>query len=183
MLILVQNHTVTQSTFDQPCVPLANSKPGSVGFFSGFMPTKAGDMDMPIYTIQINDTKPIWYYCSQGKHCQMGMVGAINAVAGSGKDITKFTQMAAMAPQNLAPGQMGMGNMTMSSAAPPATTTSVISSPSTLATTTAAATTVSVAPASTSILTAGASGVAGSRTVYIGCAVAGLLSAFLAVSM
>lgn len=62
-----KNHTVTQSSFANPCHPLAN------GFFSGFIPTT----DSPsgtTFTIKVNDTKPIWFYCGQtiGNHCQAG---------------------------------------------------------------------------------------------------------------
>lgn len=73
-----QKHSVVESTFDQPCVPVNNVKPEVAGFFSGFMPVKAGDATLPTYTIVINDTKPLWFYCSQGDHCQDGMVGVIN---------------------------------------------------------------------------------------------------------
>ena len=52
--------------------------PAVNGFFSGFMPVKPDAAMMPSYTIMVNDTKPIWYYCSQGDHCQDGMVGVIN---------------------------------------------------------------------------------------------------------
>ena len=76
--VLEQNHSVVQSTFDQPCQPIKNNMPSTNGFFSGFMPVKAGAAMMPSYTIMVNDTKPIWYYCSQGDHCQDGMVGVIN---------------------------------------------------------------------------------------------------------
>ena len=69
----VQNHSVVQAAFDSPCAPMAK------GLFSGYMPVKAADTVMPAYTIMVNDTKPIWYYCSQGTHCQSGMVGVINA--------------------------------------------------------------------------------------------------------
>lgn len=51
-------------------------------FFSGFMPTTAAENSTSqrlTYTIRVPDEKPIWFYCSQGKHCQAGMVGAINA--------------------------------------------------------------------------------------------------------
>jgi len=52
----------------------------SDAFFSGFMPTaNASRSSVLTYTIRVKDTKPMWYYCSQGKHCQAGMVGAINA--------------------------------------------------------------------------------------------------------
>ena len=51
-------------------------------FFSGFMPTTTpvnSTSQLLTYTIRVPDDKPIWFYCSQGKHCQEGMVGAINA--------------------------------------------------------------------------------------------------------
>lgn len=73
-----QNHSVVQSTFDQPCQPIQNIMPNVTGFFSGFMPVAAGATEMPVYTIAVNDTRPIWFYCSQGRHCQAGMVGVIN---------------------------------------------------------------------------------------------------------
>ncbi|KAH8599514.1 Cupredoxin [Bisporella sp. PMI_857] len=52
------NHTVTQST--------------------GFMPVSANSEMTPIFTIQVNDTKPMWLYCSKGQHCQNGMTMVIN---------------------------------------------------------------------------------------------------------
>jgi hypothetical protein len=79
----LQNHSVVQSTFDQPCVPIQNIQANKTdAFFSGFMPTNASlgaTTNVLTYTIHIKDTKPVWFYCSQGKHCQAGMVGAINA--------------------------------------------------------------------------------------------------------
>jgi plastocyanin len=67
-----KNHSVVTSTFDKPCSPA-----GSV--FSGYMPVAADAVNTPTYTIMVQDTKPMWLYCSQGKHCQSGMVMAINA--------------------------------------------------------------------------------------------------------
>jgi hypothetical protein len=32
----------------------------------------------PTYTITVNATTPLWFYCAQAKHCQSGMVMAIN---------------------------------------------------------------------------------------------------------
>lgn len=54
----------------------------TTAFFSGFMPTNASlsaTSKVLTYTIRVMDTKPVWFYCSQAKHCQGGMVGAINA--------------------------------------------------------------------------------------------------------
>ena len=78
----MQNHSVVQSTFDNPCVPIQNIMSNKTdAFFSGFMPTAAAanSSQFLTYTIRVPDDKPIWFYCSQGKHCQDGMVGAINA--------------------------------------------------------------------------------------------------------
>ena len=74
-----KNHSVAQSDFAHPCMPIAQTMPGAAGFFSGFMPTTNDAPQRPVFTIKIKDTKPIWFYCSQAKHCQTGMVGAINA--------------------------------------------------------------------------------------------------------
>jgi plastocyanin len=72
------NHTVTQSTFAQPCQPIALNSPNITGFYSGFMPVSASATTTPTYTILINNTTPIWIYCSQASHCQKGMVMVIN---------------------------------------------------------------------------------------------------------
>jgi plastocyanin len=66
-----KNHTVAQSSFGSPCSPLAG------GFFSGYVPSAAGASNKT-FSVTVKDTKPIWYYCSQSKHCNSGMVGVIN---------------------------------------------------------------------------------------------------------
>jgi plastocyanin len=71
------NHTVTQSTFDEPCQPIAKNS-NVTGFFSGFQLVTAGSTNVPTYTIEINSTTPIWVYCSQASHCQKGMNLVIN---------------------------------------------------------------------------------------------------------
>jgi len=75
-----KNHSVAQSSFADPCMPISESESGNgtAGFFSGFMPVKPEDALMPTFTIPIVDEKPIWYYCATGPHCQSGMVGVIN---------------------------------------------------------------------------------------------------------
>lgn len=88
-----QNHSVVQSTFDNPCVPIQNIMSNKTNaFFSGFMPTAAAanTSQLLTYTIRVPDDKPIWFYCSQAKHCQAGMVGAINAYVNIFKDMTMF---------------------------------------------------------------------------------------------
>jgi len=94
------NHTVTQSTFDAPCSPVKTT-----GIYSGFMPVKATDTEIPTYTILINNTTPIWLYCSQGMHCQKGMVMVINenTAANSTRSLANYASLAAKAATNSAP--------------------------------------------------------------------------------
>lgn len=71
----MQNHSVAQSeSFDKPCHPAAK------GFFSGYVvDNSTTDPAKNMFFLMINDTNPIWYYCSQVNHCAPGgMVGVIN---------------------------------------------------------------------------------------------------------
>ncbi|TEB10258.1 hypothetical protein FA13DRAFT_1749018 [Coprinellus micaceus] len=83
-----KNHTVTQSSFSNPCSALAT------GFKSGFQPVAADATDFPKFTITINDTAPIWGYCGQVNHCQSGMVFSINAVESGPNNFAAFQQLA-----------------------------------------------------------------------------------------
>ncbi|KAJ7184302.1 hypothetical protein C8R46DRAFT_983316 [Mycena filopes] len=79
-----KNHTATQSSFGAPCRALSlTSTTGQTGFDSGFMPVDVNATQFPTFTIQINDTTPIWTYCRQTSpqsHCGSGMTFSINAV-------------------------------------------------------------------------------------------------------
>jgi plastocyanin len=66
-------HSVAQAAFATPCEPLAND----TGFFSGAFSTSSGT-NADVFTITVNDTKPIWFYCGYPSHCEAGMVGVIN---------------------------------------------------------------------------------------------------------
>lgn len=119
-----KNHSVVQSTFDNPCVPIQNIMANKTdAFFSGFMPTAANATTQLTYTIRVADTKPMWYYCSQAKHCQDGMVAAINAPSSGNKTVETFKGLAAVAVENLSPGQVpgaAAPSAAPSSGAPPA---------------------------------------------------------------
>ncbi|KAH8983573.1 hypothetical protein EDB86DRAFT_3066290 [Lactarius hatsudake] len=66
-------HSVTQSSFANPCTYLAAANGVSGGFDSGLQTAKQ-------FTIKItNDQQPIWFFCKASKHCGLGMVGSINA--------------------------------------------------------------------------------------------------------
>ncbi|KIM48881.1 hypothetical protein M413DRAFT_88707 [Hebeloma cylindrosporum] len=70
-------HSVTQSSFAQPCTYLVANASASTpgGFDSGLVSTGA------TFTINVTDTSPIWIHCKTPTHCASGMVGSINAPA------------------------------------------------------------------------------------------------------
>ncbi|KAJ7156189.1 hypothetical protein C8R46DRAFT_429097 [Mycena filopes] len=70
-------HTVTQSSFESPCIRLAG------GFDSGFNGRGADFSNpAPVWSLRItNVSETIWYFCQASipsSHCFSGMVGAIN---------------------------------------------------------------------------------------------------------
>jgi plastocyanin len=91
----VKNHTVTQSSFNTPCRSLTStSTTGQIGFDSGFMPVSENATTFPTYTIQINNTAPIWVYCRQTGHCGQGMVFSVNAVESGPNNFEAFKALA-----------------------------------------------------------------------------------------
>lgn len=49
----------------------------------------------PTFTVQINDVSPIYYYCAQGTHCHLGMVGGINAPSSPPQSVEDYGLAAA----------------------------------------------------------------------------------------
>ncbi|KAL8397284.1 hypothetical protein RB594_004125 [Gaeumannomyces avenae] len=103
------NHTVTQSTFDNPCSPINNFVKNVTGVHSGYVPFAASAAmgQVPVYTIMINNTTPMWLYCAQAKHCQNGMVMVINenTAANSSRSLANYRQLASTVAQSTVPGQ------------------------------------------------------------------------------
>jgi plastocyanin len=90
-----KNHTVTQSSFDDPCRMLK----GGGGFDSGFQPVADNAATFPTWNITVNDTAPIWAYCRQKtpvSHCGSGMVFAINSDESGDRNFTAFQSLAKM---------------------------------------------------------------------------------------
>jgi len=74
-----KNHSVTQSTFADPCTLMTSPKQG---IDSGFQPVPPNATQFPSWSITIdNATNPLWFFCRQTGHCQSGMVFAINPTA------------------------------------------------------------------------------------------------------
>lgn len=112
-------HSVAQSSFDKPCEPLTNGT--AVGFFSGPVPVSSGE-SADVFTLEVKDANPRWFYCATGTHCQSGMVGVINAPSGGQKTLEKYAAAAAKAPKNVAPASTGGGSLGPAATGTPSST-------------------------------------------------------------
>jgi plastocyanin len=75
------NHSVVRAEFNYPCIPYEDTGPEKVGFFSGFHPVDTILDDPPSWEIRVNDSNPVFFYCSAPGSCiNYGMVGVINPV-------------------------------------------------------------------------------------------------------
>jgi plastocyanin len=92
-----KNHTVTQSSFADPCKKLTAAD-GTAGFDSGFMPVADTLTDnFPEWNYTVTDTAPVWAYCAQlapKSHCSAGMVFAVNSDEKGAKSFSAFQQQA-----------------------------------------------------------------------------------------
>ncbi|OGE53586.1 hypothetical protein PENARI_c007G02652 [Penicillium arizonense] len=117
-----QNHSVVQASFDSPCQPMNTS-----GFSTGFVPTTTESET--IFTLTINDTTPIWFYCGQFGHCQGGMVGVINPPSNGPETLDSFkkaasTAVGSTAPETVQGGLLGKSGGDASSSSSSVTTSS-----------------------------------------------------------
>ncbi|KAF2421189.1 hypothetical protein EJ08DRAFT_518941 [Tothia fuscella] len=73
------NHSVVRAEYKYPCIPYEKTGAGKIGFFSGFRPATAILDNPPSWSIKINDSDPILFYCSAPGSCiNYEMVGIIN---------------------------------------------------------------------------------------------------------
>ncbi|KHN95834.1 extracellular serine-rich protein [Metarhizium album ARSEF 1941] len=107
---LPANYSLAQSSFVDPCKPLA---PGT-GFFPGFeFATKEGQAPN-VFQLEVKDKTPIWYYCPQreGSHCQRGMAGVINQnYDDPNVSLRRYKEMAALTGQSIVPAVNGVGRV------------------------------------------------------------------------
>ncbi len=73
------NHSVIRAEYGYPCIPYEDTGVDKVGFFSGFKPVDAILPNPPTWSLLINDTDPVFYYCGAPGSCiNYQMVGVIN---------------------------------------------------------------------------------------------------------
>ncbi|KAH9977642.1 Cupredoxin [Lactifluus volemus] len=96
-----KNHSVTQSSFENPCTRLNN------GLDSDFHPVASVSQTPPTFSVPVKDSKPMWFYCRQNantpaSHCGKGMVFAVNAQVNGQKSFANFQAAAENIGQQLA---------------------------------------------------------------------------------
>ncbi|RDW65471.1 hypothetical protein BP5796_10163 [Coleophoma crateriformis] len=114
------NHTVTQSTFANPCMPIAGSEANAAEIHSGFVPVGANQTTVTTFEVPINNTQPMYLYCAQGPHCMLGMVMTVNAAAN--QSFAAYKAAAAKATKNVAASTVRggvLGSIPAADAVPP----------------------------------------------------------------
>ncbi|KAJ7510132.1 hypothetical protein B0H11DRAFT_1701296, partial [Mycena galericulata] len=105
-----KNHSVTQSTFTDPCS--IQTTPAQ-GISSGFQPVAANATELPEWSFTVNNAStPLWFFCAQTNpksHCEAGMVFSVNANPDSAKSFAVY-QAAAMAGNAAAAAVSGVAS-------------------------------------------------------------------------
>jgi plastocyanin len=132
------NHSVVRSEYKYACIPYEKTGWNKTGFFSGFRPVDTILQNPPSFSVLINDTNPIFFYCSAPDACiDDGMIGVINPNATESLQVQR--QFAKNSTFQLNPGEpfpaeaaSTMASLTMppSSTATSTSSTSPSSSPS-----------------------------------------------------
>ena len=98
------NHSVIRAEYGFPCIPYEYTGVDKIGFYSGFRPVDAVLDNPPEFSIKINDTNPIFFYCGAPGSCiNWQMVGVINPNATTSLQTQK--QLAKDSTIMLTPGQ------------------------------------------------------------------------------
>lgn len=73
------NHSIVRAEYGFPCIPYEMTGSSKKGFYSGFYPVDKVLDNPPKWSVRVNDTEPIFFYCSAPGSCTTwGMVGGIN---------------------------------------------------------------------------------------------------------
>ncbi|KAK6841301.1 hypothetical protein PG987_002161 [Apiospora arundinis] len=98
------NHSVARAEFRYPCIPYETVEIGRRGFYSDLVPVQAILNEPPHFDVKVNDTEPIFFYCTVPGSClQNSMVGVINPNGSFTLDIQK--QYVLNSTFEFAPGQ------------------------------------------------------------------------------
>lgn len=99
-----QNHSVVKGDAENPCIPYDLVHKDGPMWWSGFQPTNTADSKH--YDIKINDTEPVWFYCSAPGSCNENqMLGIINPPDTNGANLSALEEAASQLKFSLSPGE------------------------------------------------------------------------------
>ncbi|KAK4147686.1 uncharacterized protein C8A04DRAFT_33825 [Dichotomopilus funicola] len=97
-------HRVARAAFGWPCIPYENAAIDKPGFYSGIIAPQVIMNPPPSYSVRVNDTEPIFFYCAAPGSCiNYHMVGVINP--NSTQTLEKQLEFANEATYQLMPGE------------------------------------------------------------------------------
>lgn len=67
------DHSVASSDFANPCSPAAQNP-----VWSGFINPSGSGEASTMFSLTVNSTDPMWFYCAQVGHCAAGMAMVVN---------------------------------------------------------------------------------------------------------
>ncbi|KAM6517030.1 hypothetical protein FSOLCH5_007983 [Fusarium solani] len=162
-------HTVVAGDFSKPCTPATSG-----GFYSGDLPASGNSF----FSITVNNTDPIFFYCAIEGHCQAGMAGVIN----QGSDTLKaYQSAAAKTDKSTSPKAAFGGTLSSKSNTGSASITTTTASES--SSTGSASTAATAASGSSSTGTSTASGSAAATTSSVPAAAPQLTGPIVCVSL
>ncbi|GLB44608.1 hypothetical protein LshimejAT787_1702350 [Lyophyllum shimeji] len=99
-------HSVVQSTFDNPCTPM----PGGLntGVFTVSDSLAVDAPGLPSYSVQVNGTDPAWFFDEASGQCNQGAVLAVNPT--TTQTAEAFKANAAKAPASQPPSSTSGGS-------------------------------------------------------------------------
>lgn len=173
------NHSVIRAAYGYPCIPYEMVLgAGHHGFWSGWEPVDVILNSPPKWSVRINDTDPIFFYCGAPGSCiGYGMIGVINPNASTSLD--RQRELALGSTFALVPGEDWPSEDPIPSGVATRTVTATTSAQPTVASTSAARTT-SAPTASAAAASTGASGLSAGAIAGIAIGAAAVL---LAASM
>ncbi|KAL2165223.1 hypothetical protein VTH06DRAFT_519 [Thermothelomyces fergusii] len=72
-------HRVARAEFGWPCIPYEYANINKPGFYTGIFAPQVISNDPPSYSVRVNDTEPIFFYCAAPGSCvDYHMIGVIN---------------------------------------------------------------------------------------------------------
>ncbi|PKS07893.1 hypothetical protein jhhlp_006501 [Lomentospora prolificans] len=98
------DHSVIRADYEHGCIPYENVGAHRVGFYSEQQFVSGISEDNPVFTIKVNDTEPIFYYCGAVGSCKSKhMIGVINP--NENQTLAGHLEFVEQAEFELVPGQ------------------------------------------------------------------------------